>query len=612
MSEQANPEVHARESLENRHSLIVPKQPGPKGEADQQGPTHARNSTAAAAIAQTLAHLGAKRVFGVPGGPISPVIDALLDTEIEHVTCQHENMAVYAAGAEGLVRRKPGIVAVTSGPGILNALTGAAACFQDQMPVVLLVGEVATANQGRGALQDGSESALDIGNMVRSICKKSMLIEQPERAGEDIAEAWRIANKAPFGPVVVRIPVDIATNQVVCGPSRGQRVAARRRTTSPEKLASVARALREAKRPVLLIGGGVCRAQAYTAVRQLAEATRCAVMTDLEAKGAFPESHPLSLGIFGVGGDGRASRYLEDTDVVITLGARLDDTTTANFSPLLQPANGCLIQVDDNPMRLGRSYRPTLTVTADLKSFCNELSDTVGEVHRPYPDVPPKQRASTAIAQAPHDPVAVIAALQQKLPADTVFVSDIGNHLLFAAQALTLEQPGCFHASLGLGGMGSGIGVAIGMQAAYGDQRQVVCICGDGSYLMSGNEIATCARYGIPVIFLVINDGQLGMVQHGAQRVYNRSHEWSSPELDVRAHASALGIINGELTNIEGVLDDRLRPGPVVFDVPISPHTKAFNPRDATLFTSEEKAPTPATTSVQIKSPQLIERREVA
>lgn len=566
-----------------RRSMVVPKR-GPATSAD----THARPenpTTAASQIVQTLLKHGVERVFGIPGGPISPVVDALLDTPIEHITCQHENMAMYAAGGEGLVRRKPGVVAVTSGPGVLNALTGLAACYHDYMPLVLLVGEVATNNQGRGALQDGSEGGLNISQMVRSICKKAILIEQPERAGDDIAEALRVAIKPPFGPVVVRIPVDIATRAAKCEGTGPKSVSSRERLPAPATVKEIAERLRTAKRPVLLIGGGVCRTQAYDEVRDLAEAAQCAVATDLEAKGAFPESHPLSLGIFGVGGSGRAAKYLgSDVDFVMTLGARLDDTTTANFSPLLHPENGTLVQVDDIALRLARSYRPDIALASDLKHACRSIQQALGTPLRKQPsDIPSKSRiVGFPAASPPYDPIEAIAALQQKLPPDTVFVSDIGNHLLFASQALTLDKPGCFHASLGLGGMGSGIGTAIGFQAAYGTTRQVVCICGDGSYLMSGNEIATCARYGIPVIFLVINDGQLGMVQHGNERVLGRSPDLRTPRIDIVAQSRTMGVRSYSFA--VGLNEDLSVPrGPILLDAICDPQRHAANAREATV-----------------------------
>jgi acetolactate synthase-1/2/3 large subunit len=317
------------------------------------------------------------------------------------------------------------------------------------------------------------------------------------------------------------------------------------------------------------------------------------VITDLEAKGVFPESNPLSLGIFGVGGTGYAARYLEGgVDLLITVGARLDDTTTVNYSPLLQPG-GTLVQIDHDARRLGRAYRPDVTV-------CGSLTETLVRIREQLPvmgalDILARDKELRSVPRlflelgplrsAPHDPRAVVVALQRAFDDNTVFTSDIGNHLLFAGQHLVCNRADEFHVSLGLGGMTSGIGIAMGLQQAYGDERRVVAICGDGCLMMCGNELATCARYEIPVTLAVFNDGQLGMVQHGSERVYGRSHDFRTPVTDLVAYARSLGA---DAIRVERE-DDLLRAaknrrrGPLLLDIPIAPGLRAQNPRDETL-----------------------------
>jgi acetolactate synthase-1/2/3 large subunit len=326
----------------------------------------------------------------------------------------------------------------------------------------------------------------------------------------------------------------------------------------------------------------------------LAEATRTPVITDLEAKGVFPESNPLSLGIFGVGGSDRATRYLEGgVDLLITVGSRLDDTTTVNYSPLLQP-KGTLVQIDHDPRRLGRAYRPDVTVCADLNATLERIVGSLPLMSgldllardKELRMVPKLALEVPSLGSAPHDPRAVVVALQRAFDEDsTVFTSDIGNHLLFAGLHLECNRPDQFHVSLGLGGMTSGIGIAMGLAQAYGNSRRVVAICGDGGLMMCGNELATCARYEVPVILAVFNDGQLGMVQHGSERVYGRSHDFRTPTTNLTAYARAVGA---DAIRVE-TEDDLLRAAhsgwrrPLLLDIPIMPGLRAQNPRDETL-----------------------------
>ena len=544
--------------------------------------------TCAAHIVDALLSAGVKRVFGIPGGPISPLLDALIDSPIEFIACQHESMAVYAAGGAARAQKEVGVVCVTSGPGVLNALTGLAAARMDEFPLVLLVGETAAASRGRTALQDGRESGLDIAGVTRSLTKRSLVVERAWSGGPVVADALRLAGELPHGPVVVRIPVDVARS-----PSR----ASVTDTVPPPPAAPsqgaewagpIAASLLAARRPLMLLGGRAVQAGCGYAARRLAELSACPVATDLEAKGLFPESHPLSVGLFGVGSSGRAEAYMEaGIDTLLVVGARLDDTTTGGFNPWLRPDAASVFQLDFNSDRFSRSFDFDHHVCGDLNLVLDSIVAELTELRTP---VVPLQLAATrpppppvTRSESPFDPRSVPRQVQRSLPPDTFFVSDIGNHLLFAAQGLELDGPR-FLSSLGLGGMGSGLGTAIGMSFAD-PERSVVCFCGDGTLLMSGNELATCARNDVGPTVIVFNDGQWGMVEHGSQRVYGRSLGWQLPHLDIVDYARSLGVrglrVESEadfekLAQLHGRL-------PLVVDVPIDPSVKASNPRDVTL-----------------------------
>jgi len=549
--------------------------------------------TAARAMVDALVAQGIDRVFAIPGGPISPIVDALLDTGVQLVACQHETLAVYIATGYARATGRPGVVLVTSGPGVLNAVTGLAAARLDEAPVVVLVGEVALSVGGRVALQDGSARALDIGHVTATLAKGTWLVERPGAAASQTRAALRLAACLPQGPVVVRVPVDVARSAVrkqSVAPSVSRAAVAGPPSAETQEVArTIAKRLVAAHRAVIMLGGRAA-VECLDAVEALARGLGIGVFTDLEAKGLFPESHPRSLGVFGLGSDGRAEAYLAGgVDCVLVMGARLDDTTTANFSPLLRPLDGFVAQLDIAADRLGRSYDVDLAWHGDLRSLLEHVVTCVRpRLLRPL-------RHSTPVGDPPkampplrggglHDPRHVPAALQRAFPEHTIYTCDIGNHLLFCAQGMRLDRPRSLHVSMGLGGMGSGIGMGIGLALGQ-SHRRVVSICGDGSMLMVGNELATCVRYQIPITFAVFNDGQWGMVAHGTEQVYRRSHDWSTPTWDLVAYARSLGArthrIEDELGLQAAAAEEGV--GPCVLEFRTDPGVRVANPRDATL-----------------------------
>jgi acetolactate synthase-1/2/3 large subunit len=544
-------------------------------------------------LVAALEHHHIDRLFGIPGGTISPLFDALVDSTIEVITCQHESMAVYAASGHARATGRPAVVAVTSGPGVLNALTGVAAAYLDEAPILVLAGDVTSTSAGRGPLQDGGPAGLDVISIYRPVTRMTETLWRPERAVAMVEQAFATAMARPRGPVFLRLPVDVTQNATA--PAEIVRTPAQPVRPDVRACNHIASLLHRARRPAIMLGVGARETGLGPAVVGLAEWLRCPVLTDLEAKGVFPESHPLSLGIFGVGAHGPTTTYLaEGVDVLVTLGARLDDTTTISYSELLQP-EGPLVQIDYDPDRLARSYGPDLALCCDLEAAVKEIRAALpaapvdlllardqalreARATTPAPKVP-------ELGEPPHDPRAVVRALQDAFGPDAVFTGDIGNHMLFAAQNLRINRQDGFFVANGLGGMGSGIGNAVGLQSGYGTSRQVVAICGDAGTLMVGNELATCARFQIPLVLAVFNDGQLGMVQHGAERVYGRSLSWERPALELVKYATALGcdaITINDLADLQSAAA-QARSVPLVLDIPVNPDQRAHNPRDATL-----------------------------
>lgn len=549
-----------------------------------------RESRVADQIADVLLRHRIDRVFGIPGGTISPVFDAIFGAGIELVTCQHETMAVYGAAGYARATGSPGVVAVTSGPGALNALTGLAAAGRDELPVMVLSGEADLRNFGRSPLQDGSASGLDLMSMVRPITKYAEMALRPERAPVVVDQALSTINQHPFGTAFVSLPVNLTHSSVLS--AHMPTMVSRSHQPDTGTCRRIATLLGGASRPAIMLGVGAKRAGLSQLVLELAETLRIPVFTDIEGKGVFPESHPLSLGVFGVGNRGTAHEYLADpVDVLLTIGCRFDDTTTAGYADVLRPEHGELIQLDHDPDRLGRSYAPDIAMCADLGQtlrMIQELLPTLTPQVILHRDRVVRECTSHAKAptvnldsQAPHDPRLIAPALREVLGPDAMFCCDIGNHMLFTAQNLMVDQPEGFCVSQGLGGMGSGIGTAIGMQLAYGHLRQVVCMCGDGGMLMSGNELATCARYNIPLITVIFDDRRLGMVDNGFNTFFGRTPDFSTPNVDFVSFGRSIGLSAvrvDDLSQLASIIEE-YRGKPLLLDIPVDPNFSPLNPR---------------------------------
>lgn len=550
-------------------------------------------------LVRCLLRHGVDRVFGIPGGTISPVFDALVAAEIELVSCQHETMAVYAAAGYARATGRPAVVAVTSGPGVLNALTGLAAADRDELPVLLLCGEADTRSFGRAPLQDGSTNGLDIVTMARSLTRHAEQVMRPERVAAAVDQALSTIGRAPHGAALLSLPFDVTRAPVTSASIVGRREPAPA-LPDPTLCAEIAAMLAEAERPAIMLGVGAKRAGVGPIVQRIAERLRIPVLTDLEGKGCMPESHPLSLGVFGIGSRGRATAYLRTgVDLLVTVGCRLDDNTTHRYAECLRPEGGVLVQIDHHAERLGRAYAADRMLCADLVLTCEELERQLPAPRRPR-ELGPRlattlEAAANTTSRAPHDPRLVAPAVVAALGPGSALCCDIGNHLLFAAQSLAVDDPDGFWASAGLGGMGSGLGVSIGMQLAYGHRRRVACIVGDGGLLMCGNELCTLARYRVPLVVVAFDDRRWGMVSDGFEQIYgHRPSQFDTPTVDLVEYGRSMGVRSHRiesLTEIEAHVHDHPHE-PLLLVVPIDPRVQPTNERNEVLGDdTEDRAP---------------------
>jgi acetolactate synthase-1/2/3 large subunit len=523
-------------------------------------------------IVSMLAEAGVEVVFGLPGGAISPVHDALLDSSIRVVTNRHESGSLFAAAGYAQVTGKLGVAIVTSGPGALNALTGLASAWCDGLPILLLVGDVPRPTQGKGVLQDSSAHGLQIVEMARHVTKLAAEIPRASAVPHMLRRAIATALSGKRGPVMLTLPLDVTCGQLAAPRTSGELVLEPR---IPEPTVhEIVELVSTARRPLILAGSGVRGPDAPMRLRSVADALRCPVATTPKGKGVFPETHPLALGVFGMGGHLSARRYLDSNpDVVLAIGTSLGDMATDGFAPQLQGTRA-LVHVDIDSRQIGKSYAPTHAIVAPAADLLGALVERLESTARwPTPALTVQRHdlpgTNVPGRIAPHH---AILDIQEVLPRDTIFTVDSGEHFLFAVHYLEIERPDAFVVMTGLGSMGQSIGAAIGAQLAH-PHRSVAAICGDGCFAMNAFEIATAVAEQLPIRVFVFNDGRLGMVENGHEKVYGRRPEYPTGPLNVCEVARGLGaeVIRvtgaGELARSATLL--RGASGPVVVDVRI-------------------------------------------
>lgn len=547
-------------------------------------------------IVQLLADAGVSAVFGVPGGAISPVYDALLDEpRIRVINTHHENAAVYAAAAWAKAKGTVGVVLTTSGPGITNALTGIASAHADGMPVLVLGGEVPRKNYGRGALQEGGPYAMNVVSMLRHVTKLSAEVTSADLAGVMIQKAMQTAQSGRKGPVFLSLPLDILGAQTT--PPRLV-VGVEARFALDEAAVDLALAhLMTAERPMILAGSGCRWGNGPRVLRSLAERLSIPVCTTPKAKGVFPESHPLSLGVHGHGGSTRSAQYVrEGIDVILAVGTSLGDASTNGWTAPLR-ASRAFIQVDIDSTQLGRNYHVDLGLVGSAADVLGALEKVSPPMGIPNRRVHVPSRLEAVPDQTEHSRLTSVEALkelQSVLPTSAVYVSDIGNHMIAAIESLKIDRPDAFHVYSGLGSMTSSLGSALGLKLAHPD-RPVVVVCGDGTLSMSSGEIATAVNENLSVLFFVVNDGKYGMVEGGHRAIYGRTPTFET-KTDVTAIAKSLGARTLTVSSRGEMLElgAQLLPfrGPVVVDARVVGHGITPPARFDDIKNGQARAPT--------------------
>jgi acetolactate synthase-1/2/3 large subunit len=478
-------------------------------------------TTGAQALVRALEHLDVDVVFGIPGGAILPAYDPLFDSKkVRHLLVRHEQGAGHAATGYAQATGRVGVCMATSGPGATNLVTPIADAYMDSVPIVAITGQVPSAAIGTDAFQEA-----DICGITIPITKHNFLVQNADDIPRVMAEAFHIAATGRPGPVLVDIAKDAlqaATtfNWPVEMDVPGYRPAAR---PHGKQLREAARAIVDAKRPVLYAGGGVLKARAAQELHAFAELVGAPVITTLMARGAFPDSHPQHLGMPGMHGSVAAVTALQKCDLIIAIGTRFDDRVTGKLSTFAPGA--AVIHADIDPAEISKNRVADIPIVGDARDVLTDLAAAVrAEIaegrtpdyaawwrqcdgwRRTYPlgyDEP----ADGSLA-----PQYVVERLGRIAGPDTVFVAGVGQHQMWASQFVSYEKPYTWINSGGLGTMGFAVPAAMGAKVGRPDAL-VWAIDGDGCFQMTNQELTTCAIEGIPIKVAVINNGSLGMVR---------------------------------------------------------------------------------------------------
>ncbi|UGT63788.1 acetolactate synthase large subunit [Nocardia asteroides] len=490
--------------------------------------------TGAQSVVRSLEELEVDTVFGIPGGAILPVYDPLFDsTRVRHVLVRHEQGAGHAATGYAQATGKVGVCMATSGPGATNLVTPIADAQMDSVPIVAITGQV-----GRGLIGTDAFQEADISGITMPITKHNFLITDGADIPRILAEAFYLAASGRPGAVLVDIPKDVLQAQTTFTWPPELRLPGYRPVTKPhgKQVREAARMILEAKSPVLYVGGGVIKAEASDKLLELAELTGIPVVTTLMARGAFPDSHTLNMGMPGMHGTVGAVAALQKSDLLIVLGARFDDRVTGqldSFAP-----NAKVIHADIDPAEIGKNRHADVPIVGDCREVIAELIETLkgdpAAARTPLLDLAEwwtylgGLRDSYPLGWTPPSdgslsPEFVIDALGRLAGPDAIYCAGVGQHQMWAAQFIKYEKPRTWLNSGGLGTMGYAVPAAMGAKMGAPD-KEVWAVDGDGCFQMTNQELATCAVEGVPIKVALINNGNLGMVRQWQTLFYQERY----------------------------------------------------------------------------------------
>jgi len=487
--------------------------------------------TGAQSLVRSLESVGVTDVFGIPGGAILPLYDPLFDASIRHILVRHEQGAGHAAEGYAAASGRVGVCMATSGPGATNLVTPLADANMDSVPMVAITGQVPSAAIGTDAFQEA-----DIRGITMPITKHNFLVTNPDEIPRAVAEAFHLASTGRPGPVLVDVSKDALQAETEFSWPVQMDLPGYHPVTKPhsKQVREAARMIMAARQPVLYVGGGVIRAAAAPALRRLADITGIPVVTTLMARGAFPDSHPQHLGMPGMHGTVSAVGALQQSDLLITLGARFDDRVTGKLSTFAPGA--AVIHADIDPAEIGKNRTADVPIVGDLAEILPELivaieaeqaAGAVGDYEGWWLQLN-RLRDTYPLGYETFDdgtlsPQYVIQRLGLISGPESIYTAGVGQHQMWAAQFIGYENPNSWLNSGGLGTMGYAIPAAMGAKVARPDTT-VWAIDGDGCFQMTNQELATCTINDIPIKVALINNGNLGMVRQWQTLFYNERY----------------------------------------------------------------------------------------
>ena len=478
-------------------------------------------------FAEVLIEQGVDTLFGYPGGAVLNLYDALYhySDRIRHIMTAHEQGAAHAADGYARVTGKTGVVLATSGPGATNLVTGIATAYMDSIPMVAITGNVSTNLIGRDSFQE-----VYIAGITMPITKHNFVVRHVDELADILREAFRIAQTGRKGPVLVDLPKDVTAAKTEFTPAPPMAIPAppRPKQAQIEKAAAL---INGARKPVIYFGGGVSASEAGDELRALMEKAEIPAAYTMMAAGVLGYGEPLNLGLIGMHGCRTTNKAVDEADLVLAIGTRFSDRVALNTSKFAQRAQ--ILQIDIDPSEVNKNVAVDMSLVGDVKEVLTALLPLVKSAkHSEWMEI---IRAWQALDYRPKDddtrlkPHQIIGKICELAGPDAVYVTDVGQHQMWATQYIRHVRPRSFLTSGGLGTMGYGYGAAIGAKLAVGDKRPVIHITGDGSFHMNLNEACTAVSYELPVITVIFNNTVLGMVRQWQTVFYGKRYSSTDP-----------------------------------------------------------------------------------
>jgi acetolactate synthase I/II/III large subunit len=499
-------------------------------------------------LVKALEREGVEVLFGYPGGAIMPVYDALIDSNIRHILVRHEQAAALAADGYARASGKVGVCIATSGPGATNLVTGIANAYMDSVPVVAITGQVATSLMGTDAFQE-----VDIFGITLPVVKHSFLVHTASELPEIVREAFRIARSGRPGPVLIDLPKDIA-NTIAEYEYDERGKSETTRAPDPRSIAQALELLRASERPVAYVGGGAGMANALDELKAFIDTTRIPVVATLKGLGAIPTKHEAALGMMGMHGSKAANQAVQESDLLICIGARFDDRATGRLNGFAPHAK--VIHMDVDMAEIGKLRHTDAPVTGNLRESLKALTCRLKNESWRRKCVSAK-KANAWDYDAPGSEVYApdfLKRLSERAGENCIVACDVGQHQMWVAQHFHFNHPAQHLTSGGLGTMGFGLPAAIGAQFAFPDAT-VINVSGDGSIMMNLQEFATLRRYNLPVKIVLFDNSALGMVRQWQELFHDRRYSEVdlSDNPDFALVAQSMGLASFRVDHREGV-----------------------------------------------------------